>query len=272
MAKENKDGIDFEKIQSAIVDYIRFRKDALFVALMAAMSGSLLVILAFTILGSFDSQSSSDAKISELFLVAVAVFAIGLWLLIVSGVFLASFLHKRSEKTRAVHLIHSKLVHRSYLINFELVTATGKTRLEKLVNHLGLAFPEVKQKLKKLERKNMSITEFQKRQKSRKKLNSSDNYDLALRTSMGIFIIKIFDKTVTFEDVQSVVKKFNRQQINFRVLSPDTIERVIIVSNSYDDTFNTSELTEKMDDLKRRFKLDLILEEDKYGYATIWID
>ena len=169
-------------------------------------------------------------------------------------------------------MIHSKLVHRSYLINFELVTAIGKTRLEKLVNHLGLAFPEVKQKLKKLERKNISITDFQKRQKSRKKLNSSDNYDLALRTSMGIFIIEIFDKTVTFEDVQSVVKKFNRQQINFRVLSPDTIERVIIVSNSYDDTFNTSELTEKMNNLKRRFKLDLILEEDKYGYATIWID
>ena len=74
MAKENKDEIDFEKIQSAIVDYIRFRKDALFVALMAAMSGGLLVTLAFTILGSFDSQSSSDAKISELFLVADSSF------------------------------------------------------------------------------------------------------------------------------------------------------------------------------------------------------
>ena len=71
---------------------------------------------------------------------------------------------------------------------------------------------------------------------------------------------------------KSVVKKFNRQQINFKILSPDTIERVIILSNSYDGTFNTSELTEKMSGLKRRFKLDLILEEDKYGYATIWID
>ena len=104
-------------------------------------------------------------------------------------------------------MIHSKLVHRSYLINFELVTATGKTRLEKLVNHLSLVFPEVKQKLNKLERKNMSITKFQKRQKSRKKLNFSDNYDLALRTSMGLFMIKTFDKTVTFEDVQKCCKK-----------------------------------------------------------------
>ena len=118
----------------------------------------------------------------------------------------------------------------------------------------------------------MAIEDFQKRQKFAKKISFLSNYDLVLKTTMGFFVIKIFDKVVTFEDIEDSIKHLNRRQIDFRFFNPTGIERVIMLSKSYDRLFNTPELANKMNSLKRRYRLDLIIEEDEYGYGTIWID
>lgn len=271
MDKENDKEIDFEKTQSVIIDYLDTRNEAKWVVSAAIGSGIFLLFLTYSLLGLIEKiEFRNDIDATYFFLVLATLLAIGIWLPITCGGLLLKFVYKRNVKD--LLSVHNSLIRRSYLINFEIVSAKGQTQLEKLVNHLSLVFPEIKIKQKKLEKKGINLEKFKKRQNFFKKINFLKNYDLVLGTKTGLFIIKIFDNPVTFDDIEKNIKALNIHQIGFKFFGPKHIERVIFLSKSYDKFFDTSELVDKMKNLKRMYRLDLILEEDEYGYATVWVD
>ena len=192
MTDKTKKEIDFEKTQSVIVDYIDFRKNMEWSAPAMAVLGVFLVVLTSSLITLFVPSLLDDETIIKIVAVTAVLFGIGVWLIIVGGRLSFSLLHKRSETLRRMHSVHNNLIRKSYFINFELVNATGSTRLEKLTNHLGLVFPEIKRKLKKLEKQKKSLREFQKHQNFLKKMNFLNSYDLLLKTTMGLFAIKNF--------------------------------------------------------------------------------
>ena len=74
------------------------------------------------------------------------------------------------------------------------------------------------------------------------------------------------------EDVKNVVKHVRVQDLGYTIFGPRKIYRLIIVGKEFDDEFYTHEISKKIRELKRRFNLDLILEEDDYGYSAVWIE
>lgn len=273
MREQHKTEINFEKTQSVIVDHIDFRKntESFTVAMMSI--GILIMTLSGYLATSYvPSLVDGGIEAVKIISVIVIVFVSGTCITGFSGIFVFEFLHKRSETLKTIHAVHSSLIRKSYFINFELVSSTGNTRLEKLTNHLGLVFPEIQKRLTKLENKKRTVAWLQKHQNFSKKINRLENYDLVFRTTMGLFVIKIFDKTVTFEDIETIAKQLRNHRITTKIIGGVQIERVVILSKSYDDSFDTSNLDKKMNGLKRDFNLDLILEEDEYGYTIIWVD
>ena len=272
MADKTKKEIDFEKTQSMIVDYIDFRKSMEWFAPAMAAIGILLMVLT-GIFGTLYVPTLTDEMLTTTVAGVIGIFlGIGGFMLIMGVIFSVKLLYKRSDTFRRMHSVHNSVIRKSYFIHFELVDATGNTRLEKLMNHLGLVFPEIKRKLTKLESHERPIDELQKRHNFLKKVNFLNKYDLVLKTTMGLFVVKLFDKTITLEGIEDVASDLRRHHVNAKILGGPVIERVIIVSNSYDGVFNTPDLSTKMSEIKRSFNMDLILEEDEYGYTTVWID
>ena len=271
MSNENKKEIDFGKTQSVIVDYVDFRRNMEWFVPVIVGIGIFLLVLMVSLVTLF-VPPLDDAIGVKFYPVIAIILGISTWLIIICGILSFKLWYKRSETHRRIRSVHSNLIRKSYFINFELVSATGSTRLEKLTNHLGLVFPEIKRNLKKLESRKRSIGEFQKRQNFLKKINFLNDYDLVLKTTMGFFVIKIFDKPVTLGDVENVARQLHRHHVSTKLLGGPEIERAIIMSKSYDSLFNAPDLSNKMRNIKRRFNLDLILEEGEHGYATVWID
>ena len=273
MDTKNKNKVDFEKTQSVIVDHIDFRKNMGFFAVMMMAIGIFIMVLSGSLIPFHATLLVADEiETVKPFYINVIVFALGTCLTGFSGRFVLGFLYKRSETLKTIHSVHSTLVRKSYFINFELVDTTGSTRLEKLTNHLGLVFPEIRKKLTKLENKKRTIAWLQKHQNFAKKVNRLGNYDLIFKTTMGLFVIKIFDKTVTFEDLEVIAKQLRDHRVTTKIIGGIQIERTIILAKSYANSFDASSIDEKMNSLKRDFNLDLILEEDEYGYTIIWVD
>ena len=67
-----------------------------------------------------------------------------------------------------------------------------------------------------------------------------------------------------------MIKVNNRDQ-NVEKLFGSDIMRIIYLADKYDPFFETDDFISKMKETKRKFKLDLI-KEDNLGYSTIWID
>ena len=267
---DNSKKIDSEKAQSVIVDYMDLRGHMEWTVSIGVGLGSFLIVLSFFLFESIQSVMNTNSTV--VLVIVLVIPMVGMWLIIDCGMILVKLLHKRKSNRERIRAVHSELIRRSYFVNFEIVGTEEKMQLEKLFNHLSLVFPEIKKIQKKLKKKDTAIEDFQKRQKFAKKISFLSNYDLVLKTTMGFFVIKIFDKVVTFEDIEDSIKHLNRRQIDFRFFGPTGIERVIMLSKSYERLFNTPELANKMNSLKRRYRLDLIVEEDEYGYGTIWID
>ncbi len=75
------------------------------------------------------------------------------------------------------------------------------------------------------------------------------------------------EKNLYFE---KMIKVNNRDQ-NVEKLFGSDIMRIIYLADKYDPFFETDDFISKMKETKRKFKLDLI-KEDNLGYSTIWID
>ena len=194
-------------------------------------------------------------------------------LLVIFGIDLIRFLKNEKKQNAVLQKAQSKLIHKSYLLNFELVNAEGPTQIDRLFNHLSLVFPEIKLRKDKFVKLKLNSLEEHRNKLIRKIVFFPKGFDLDIYTITGSYYVKIFDKKVTFEDVKDIVK-FTQNPTNKikRGFFSINLNRLIILSKSYDDFFETPEFIEEINLLKRSFHLDLILEENDNGYSTIWID
>ena len=85
-----------------------------------------------------------------------------------------------------------------------------------------------------------------------------------------MFLLVIFKITVKWEDVEKMIKENNRDQTIEKLLGND-VRRIIYLADEYDSFFETDDFVSKMTETKRKFKLDLI-KENNLGFSTIWID
>jgi len=157
--------------------------------------------------------------------------------------------------------LQSQFIRQSYLLNFETSIPKGKTSVQKIFNLATIVFPELKKE------KIKAKAEGERLSSSAKKLKKKDyTYDLVLDTNEGNFIVKSFQDMVKFEDIEELVDSI---KTNFD--DGKDVFRVISLAKKYDKIFETDELIDKMEHLKRKFNLDLIIEEEK-GFSMIWID
>lgn len=273
MVEDEWEELDQEKTHSVLIDYYQILKQAKWTVFsIIGSSIAILLIIYALIFNSLIIEPKDDVQHSMLVLFFGFLVGICIGLPLTSGDLILKIILKGKEKERQLLNVRNRLIHRFYVINFEIVNAEGKTQLERLFNHLSLVFPEIKQINEKWQKKGKNIIEFNRKQRVFKSLTFLHNYDLVLQTKTGIFIVKIFNKTVTFEDVENTIKALNLHQMNFKLFGPQIINRVIILAKSYDKFFDTIDFVEKMKNIRRKFNVDLIEEEDEFGYATIWID
>ena len=270
---EDKNEINFEKAQSVIRDYVHLRDTVRILAVVMMILGIISIVFSVHFIGvAFNADGDllyTEANIFRIIIVGVMVL-FGIALAGFGAVLFFPLLYNRSKDIKIIHAVHNSIVRKSYFIHFELTSPVGDTKLEKLVNHLELVFPELR---KNRRRHKKIIKQFKKEQKSSKETESLDNYDMVTHTYMERFAIKIFNRTVTLTDIETISKQLNKRNMVHKWFANNVErERVIILSNSYDDVFNEPDLDQKLDDIERDFKLNLILEEDEHGYAIVHLD
>ena len=263
----------FEETKSTILDYfLMFKQVKWAVATTIAVSIAIFLIT----IGLFDiairdtSDSSQNNLIGLMVLGFATIFALSIWLPISNGRLFLKIIAKGRKQQKELLEIQSHLIRKSYLMNFELVEPEiiikeGNPKLEKIMNHLSFVFPEVDRINRKRIKKVQSVEKYA--SKFKRKMHFLRNYDLGIKTSTGWYIVQFYENLVKFEDVEKIVKKFTLE----KTLLGAEIQRIIIVAKDFDSSFEKEQLLEKMDLLKRKIHLDIILEEE-YGYSTIWID
>ena len=180
------------------------------------------------------------------------------------------------------HLINfqSNLIKRSYLTNFELVEPEiiiqgGDPKLEKFVNHLSLVFTDINRKNKKRVKKGKTVEQHWRWKRGR--FNIWKDYFFVTRTKTTLYVTQYFEQTITVEDIQKIIKLLEKEKMRdtvtglkiFSVL-PSSI-RLIILGEKLDSSFDDENIIQTMNELKRKIKVDIILETE-YGYSTVWID
>lgn len=278
MADEFDENID--ETQLILLDYLKSRKTIKDQHVVVISASVLSILFLFGML-NFALTSLADKSLDEegihmlsIFGITFAVlFALMFTLLLIFGVDIIRFLKSGKKQNSILQKAQSRLIHKSYLLNFELVSAEGPTQIDRLFNHLSLVFPEVKLIQEKLVKKKITSVEQRRGKIFRPIVFFPKGFDLEIYTVTGSYYVKIFDKTVTFDDIKEIVQEAQNPTNKIkRGFFSIKLNRLIILSKSYDDFFETLELVEEMKLLKRSFHLDLILEENDNGYSTIWID
>ena len=225
---------------------------------LAALAASALIILSFFMImigGPFE-EGNAITKIG-----ITLMSGAGLWVTI-SLVWIVRWMFiNRKLRGRLLQV-------RSSFTTFELVRPDGKTKIDRLCNHLSLVFPEVQQLKEKLDKSGKKFSDV------KKDTLVFPDYDLVLYTSTGIILLKIFEKTVTHDDIEQLVHRIGTSEILRKYLTDDHMSRVICLADKYEPWFETEDFIKYMEDLThdlKELKIDLILEDSK-GYSTIWID
>ena len=166
----------------------------------------------------------------------------------------------RSNKMRKnLKELRAELVRQSYLLNFQTTVPTGASSLAKIMHLCTSVFPELDKE---------KVGELTKSQTISYRANGADKlytFDSVLLTNEGNFIVKFFGDSVTFGDIEELVSAVSGY------FKDEKVFRVVSVANKYDDLFATHGLVDKMNNLKRKFNIDLIIERE-YDYSMIWID
>ena len=275
MSAEDEDSQ--KKAHSALVDFFVMFKKFRGTSIAAIAGGALMIIGIITIMtgGTGECRDMQDMIIENCrgyfsYHVSVAhilIFASALWVVGVFGFNLYWIFVRKRKTHRDLLQIHSSFIHRSYVTMFEFVRPEGETKVDKLFNHLSLVFPEVEKFKKRLDKKQKKFSE---REESLlyPKTETTDTYDFI--TATGTFLLVIFKTTVKWEDVEKMIKVNNRDQ-NVEKLFGSDIMRIIYLADEYESFFESDDFVSKMKETKRKFKLDLIMENN-LGYSTIWID
>ncbi|MFN3654900.1 MAG: hypothetical protein ACK4TO_06190 [Candidatus Nitrosotenuis sp.] len=150
--------------------------------------------------------------------------------------------------------IEGQLIRQSYLVNFETSIPEGKDRIERILNHSCLVFPELQTLLRGKSDKKLPA-----------KLNQkvgTDTVDILIPTKKGDFIVKFFDD-VSFPILEQFTSNMSK--------SGKLIFRVLCVAKNYDEDLQSSQLSSLMQKLNLDFDMDLIFE-DEQGYSMLWIN
>ncbi len=194
----------------------------------------------------------------------VNLFSTQVWLMGGNGIviglltFLFLWVTKRgNDHKKEFESIEGQFISQTYLVNFETSIPEGQNKVEKILNQAIHVFPTLKDVQRKSKEKQTKIPY---------KIDQHVNglaLDAVVATNKGEFIVKFYEKTVSFSDIQELV--------NTLIKSRDRIFRVLCVAKDYDEEVQSNILVDMMDKLPKYFKLDLIFEEDN-GYSMLWID
>lgn len=258
------------------------------------------------------SQMRWLAWISGLFMLAILVtWIVGIYfltdsppetygvsdiLIFVSFVIILIFMFLRRKHRREAIELQNEYIRKSYFLTIQTQEPEGTTTLEKFMDLATNIFPL----LKKAKKKSGGEKDWWKKDTERMK---EVKYDIATKTSDGWFLVKNFEKTITFEDVRDLFMKDESSHIDRK----KGIERIVCIGKNYDKSFFTddfeqkmtfllaktarfidnddktdkyfenliktgkitSELESKLDD-PDRVKMDLIIES-KNGFSTLWL-
>ena len=209
-----------------------------------------IVIFLETKVDDLDPKILENARLGLYSVLAIFV--------IILGLLLFQSAWGRKEKKRLSKLT-SEFIRKKYILNFEIALPHGETSQERILNQALLVFPELK------EAKEKSIKKGKKFKYISEKKIGDYTYDLIIKTSEGHFLVEIFDKILTFDELKNIVKH------TMKMFEKKDVFRLICVAKEFDKIFYSEELPEKMKRLKRKFKLDLVIEDEK-GYSIVWID
>ena len=283
MSAEDEDSQ--KKAHSALVDFFVMFRNFRSNSYAAVAPGVLMIIGIMTIMtgGTGECRDMQGIIIENcqgyfslhVSVAHVLILGSAIWVVIIFGFNLYWAITKRKTH-RDLLQIHSSFIHRSYVTMFEFVRPEGETKVDKLFNHLSLVFPEVEKFKKRLEEPPWYLFWLKKHRKFSEreesllypKTEKMDTWDFI--TVTGMFLLVIFKTTVKWEDVEKMIKENNRDQTIEKLLGND-VRRIIYLADEYDSFFETGDFISKMKETKRKFKLDLI-KENNLGYSTIWID
>lgn len=194
----------------------------------------------------------------------VNLFSTQVWLMGGNGIviglltFLFLWVTKRgNDHKKEFESIEGQFIRQTYLVNFETSIPEGQNKVEKILNQAIHVFPSLKDVQRKSKEKQTKIPY---------KIDQHVNgltIDAIVATNKGDFIVKFYEKTVSFSDIQDLVNSLTK--------SRDRIFRVLCVAKDYEEELQSNKLVSIMDKLPKYFKLDLIFEEDN-GYSMLWID
>lgn len=181
-------------------------------------------------------------------------------LVIAGGLVIVVWFYSKKERKKFDELADG-FIRKSYLINFETAVPTGSTKVEKILNEAIKVFPELKETQKAAEKKGKKI------HYEINKETGDTAYDLTLKTKSGQYFLVKFMEKETYDDLKNIVKNTNKK------FGKDKVFRLLMVGkdDNFDNIFQDYGFEESMNNLKRKFKLDLIVESDK-GYSMVWID
>lgn len=154
--------------------------------------------------------------------------------------------------------LQKQKIRQSYFLTFETTVPKGDTPTERIFYMISKVFPEIKEAIKKAEKK---PKKFQ--YEVDKKIKGTV-YDLIQNTDEGMLLVKFMEKQ-TYDELINIVKKANKIAEKVKVF------RLLCIGKDFENVFQDYGFVKRMDDLRRKFKLDLILE-DKKGYSMVWID
>ena len=255
------------KAHSALVDFfVMYKKILSNILVVIALSALMTLSFIGILLDPWGEGQFQAGKITTFLIALMGICGI---LVIPFFGYLILWLVTKGRKTHRNLLdIYSSFIHRTYVTTFELIPHQGKTKIDRLFNHLSLVFPEVEREVPKL--RGMSFSDWWEKKGKDELLFT--NYDGVFTTDTGEFILKIFKTTVKWEHIKDEIDKLNKEQKISKIVDTRRIMRVICLADEYDPFFESDDLISKMKETKRNYyKIDLILERE-FGYSTIWID
>lgn len=270
MSSDEED-FGFEETKSTILDYFVMFQRAKW-AVITTIACSLLILgLTFGLFSTlYANHGLMEPKIfSMMIMLLVVIFSLAIWLPISNGGLLLKVIFSGRKLQKELIQIQNILMRKSYLINFELVEPTivnsnGDNKLEKIMNHLSLVFPDIAQINNKRLDKNRSVEEYA--SKFKRKLHFLRDYDLGIKTILGWYVIQFFTSDINQDEIQKIIKKFSLEK---SLLGAD-IQRIILICSEPNDLFNENDIIQFMESLNSNIQIDLITENN-YGYSTVWI-
>lgn len=199
----------------------------------------------------FSSESIVTLYSTQIWLMASNGLVIGLLSFLFLWITYRGQAYKKELKT-----IENQLIRQSYLVNFETSIPEGTTRIEKILNHSSLVFPELHSLLRR------DKSEGKKLPYKTNQTIGNETVDIVVATKKGDFIVKFFDDAAfkTIEQFAQTMSKYNK-----------TIFRILCVAKNYDEELQSNRLSSLMQKLGLKYDMDLIFEEEQ-GYSMLWIN